>query len=44
MNELLALFNTVEEDDKLYDVSWFKDILHKMRDHLIDPSKMRVLR
>lgn len=32
MNELLALFNTVEEDDKLYDISWFKDTLHKMRD------------
>lgn len=44
MNDLLALFNTVEEDDKMYDLSWFKDTLHKMRDHLVDPQKMKVLR
>ena len=37
MNDLLALFNTVEEDNKIYDLSWFKDTLHKMRDHLVDP-------
>lgn len=44
MNDILAIFNTVEEDDKIYDISWFKDILHKMRNHLIDPIKMKTLR
>ncbi|CAK76335.1 unnamed protein product (macronuclear) [Paramecium tetraurelia] len=44
MNDILILFNTVEEEDKLYDLSWFKDTLHKMRDHLINPQKLKVLR
>ena len=44
MNEILILFNTVEEEDKLYDLSWFKDTLHKMRDHLINPQKLKVFR
>ena len=44
MNDILILFNTVEEEDKLYDLSWFKDTLHKMRDHLINPQKLKVFR
>ncbi|CAD8069030.1 unnamed protein product [Paramecium sonneborni] len=44
MNDILILFSTVEEEDKLYDLSWFKDTLHKMRDHLINPQKLKVLR
>ncbi|CAD8159524.1 unnamed protein product [Paramecium octaurelia] len=44
MNDILILFNTVEEEDKLYDLSWFKDTLHKMRDHLINPQKLKIFR
>ncbi|CAD8157187.1 unnamed protein product [Paramecium pentaurelia] len=44
MNDILILFNTVEEEDKLYDLSWFKDTLHKMRDHLINPQKLKTFR
>ncbi|KAM3134464.1 hypothetical protein pb186bvf_013430 [Paramecium bursaria] len=44
MQELVALFDTVEEEDKQYDASWFKDILYKMREYLVDPNKLQKLR
>ncbi len=31
IQELLDLFETVEEDDKIFDPSWFKDTLYKLK-------------
>lgn len=44
MEDLVALFNTVEESDKVHDASWFKDLLYKMRDILLDSRVMQKLR
>jgi len=44
MEELVAMFNTVEESDKVYDASWLKDLLYKLREHLLDPRAMSKLR
>lgn len=40
----MALFDTVEEDDKQYDASWFKDTLHRLRNHLLSTNKFTKLK
>lgn len=39
--ELVNLFDTVEEDDKHYDVSWFKNTLHRLRNHLMSNNNTK---
>jgi Ca2+-binding EF-hand superfamily protein len=34
----------VEEDDKEYEASWFKDTLHRLRNHLIMNNKFEKLK
>lgn len=41
---MVCLFNTVEEDDKEHDASWFKDTLHRLRLHLIEENKFNRLK
>lgn len=40
MDDLVGMFNTVEESDKVHDASWFKDLLYKLRNELLDQSRM----
>lgn len=44
ITELVTLFDTVEEDDKQYEASWFKDTLHRLRNHLITNNKFQKLK
>lgn len=44
IEELVSLFNTVEEDDKEHDASWFKDTLHRLRLYLISENKFNQLK
>ena len=44
IEEIVNLFDTVEEDDKCYDASWFKDTLHRLRNHLLSFGKFERLR
>lgn len=34
INDLVNTFDTIEENDKQFEASWFKDTLHKLRNHL----------
>jgi len=31
MEDLTKVFDTVEEDDKIFDPNWFKDMLYKLK-------------
>lgn len=44
IHELVTLLATVEEDDKCYDASWFKDTLHRLRRHLCEGARMATLK
>lgn len=35
MQEIIDLFDCIEEDDKIYDESWFKDILFKIKEKMV---------
>ena len=35
MAELITIFDCIEEDDKIYDESWFKDILFKIKEKMV---------
>jgi len=44
IEDIVKLFDTVEEDDKCYDASWFKDTLHRLRNHLLGFNKFDKLK
>ena len=31
MSEIIKIFDCIEEEDKIFDASWFKDILFKIK-------------
>jgi Ca2+-binding EF-hand superfamily protein len=41
---LVHLFDTVEEDDKCYDASWFKDLLHRLRNKMVGTERLEKLK
>ncbi len=41
---MIGIFDTVEENDKIYDASWFKDTLHKLRVRLSNGNGFKKLK
>lgn len=44
MQTLIEIFDTIEEDDKIYDASWFKDILYKIKEKMVNSKDYLALR
>jgi len=36
MSEIIKIFDCIEEEDKIFDASWFKDILFKIKEKLVN--------
>ena len=44
MQELLDVFDSYEEAGKIYDASWYKDMLYKIKEKLVNSGNYFALR
>ena len=44
MSEIIKIFDCIEEEDKIYDASWFKDILFKIKEKLVNSKNYQSLK
>jgi len=43
MSELIDTFDCIEEEDKIFDASWFKDILFKIKEKMVNSKDYNAL-